>query len=222
MFNLIRRVFEPVGGWVSSGDCRLFCGDKSDFIGKYISGKKVLDCGCVGERVDDLRLHDFIREKSSSCVGLDMRKEKIKELNEKGYNIIYCDFDSTSFPLPAGERFDVVVAGEVIEHLSSPGMFLEQARSRLKDGGVLILSTPNPFYIQNFIRLLLGVKPSVNHDHKSWFDAATLKKLLDDHGFTIREIVMHQRENSRRWIKLLARLRKSMASNMIVVAEAGQ
>jgi SAM-dependent methyltransferase len=52
-------------------------------------------------------------------------------------------------PPPPGLRaqgpFDLVVAGEIIEHLGAPQALLEFARGLLRPGGQLLLTTPNPF-----------------------------------------------------------------------------
>ena len=41
------------------------------------------------------------------------------------------------------QRFDAIVALELIEHLENPRAFLRQCRLLLRPGGVLLLSTPN-------------------------------------------------------------------------------
>lgn len=42
--------------------------------------------------------------------------------------------------------FDTILAGEVIEHLEQPIQFLRDCRRLLKPGGLLVFSTPNPYY----------------------------------------------------------------------------
>lgn len=59
----------------------------------------------------------------------------------------------------AGERFDVIFCGEVIEHLFSPDALLEDMKTLLRDEGILLLSTPNLAYWANRILLLFGVSP---------------------------------------------------------------
>lgn len=44
------------------------------------------------------------------------------------------------------ERFDTVIAGEIIEHLEDPIQFLSGCYHILNSGGKLVLSTPNPYY----------------------------------------------------------------------------
>jgi 2-polyprenyl-3-methyl-5-hydroxy-6-metoxy-1,4-benzoquinol methylase len=43
----------------------------------------------------------------------------------------------------SGDRFDVVTASHVLEHVPDPQEFLKQCRLLLKDGGMLLLKTPN-------------------------------------------------------------------------------
>ena len=42
-----------------------------------------------------------------------------------------------------GRKFDVIVTGEILEHLPNQGLFLENAERHLKKKGVQILTTPN-------------------------------------------------------------------------------
>ena len=53
--------------------------------------------------------------------------------------------DAENLPF-AEEHFDVVVAGELIEHLFNPLYFFSQCNWVLKMAGRLVLSTPNPYY----------------------------------------------------------------------------
>lgn len=60
-------------------------------------------------------------------------------------------------PLPAElhQKFDCVVALEIIEHLENPRHLLRQCFKALRPGGLLILSTPNieqPISLAQFIR----------------------------------------------------------------------
>ena len=50
-----------------------------------------------------------------------------------------------------GRTFDTVFAGELIEHLGNVDGFLSSARRHLEPGGQLVLTTPNVFYVGNFV-----------------------------------------------------------------------
>ncbi|MGP4014656.1 class I SAM-dependent methyltransferase [Saccharopolyspora sp. 5N708] len=74
------------------------------------------------------------------------------------------DIDTLSFdvtePWPSfASKFDVVVAGELIEHLFDPMSFLDSCRNALATGGLLVLSTPNLAAVQDRLRFLFGASP---------------------------------------------------------------
>jgi SAM-dependent methyltransferase len=59
----------------------------------------------------------------------------------------------------AGQEFDVVFLGEVIEHVFSPDALLEDVKTLLREDGLLVLSTPNLAYWVNRLLLLVGISP---------------------------------------------------------------
>lgn len=54
---------------------------------------------------------------------------------------------------------DIVVAGEIIEHLYDTGDFLEEIKRVLKPEGKLIITTPNLAPLANRARILFGFQP---------------------------------------------------------------
>jgi SAM-dependent methyltransferase len=86
-----------------------------------------------------------------------------------------------------GRSFDVVFGGEVIEHLSCAGAFLDAARRHLAPGGSLVLTTPNAFAVANFV-YRIGGRPRVNKGHMCWYDETTLRQLLQRHRFDVVEV----------------------------------
>jgi len=79
--------------------------------------------------------------------------------------------------------FDVVIATHLIEHLNDPRSFLKEAHRALSPGGRLFLITPN---IDGFQGRLQGARwRSAIRDHLYLFSANTLRKMLQDEGFTV-------------------------------------
>ena len=77
---------------------------------------------------------------------------------------------------------DVVVAGEVIEHLDDCGPFLDGLHALVQPGGLLALSTPNGASLTNAVAALANLE--VNHpDHVTSFTSHTLDTLLGRHGW---------------------------------------
>ena len=161
-----------------------------DFIRKYITGKTVLDLGVVQHSIENINdpnwLHKDIARYAKSVLGVDILAKEVKLLNELGFNVVCADVEQ----MELGRKFDVIIAGELIEHLDNPGLFLQRVKSHLEEDGLLILTTPNPFALGNAfipIKLLLGGDYSVNKEHKCWYCLKTLRQLLEKYGFKIIE-----------------------------------
>jgi len=121
---------------------------------------------------------------ASDIVGIDNARETIDYLRKKHgiENILYGDVEALErFNLCP---FDVVVAGELIEHLSNPGLFLEGIKRFISPEGLLLISTINAFCLRRFIRVAFG-RESVHQDHKCYFSHSTLTRLLLGHGYRI-------------------------------------
>lgn len=161
-----------------------------DFIKFYVEDKKVLDVGpaelvgTVHRFKEDRWMHKRIISVATEVVGLEINEEQVRALRDMGYDIRLGDAES--FDL--GETFDVIVAGELIEHLSNPGKFLECARRHLRPNGVLLLTTPNRFGALDFFKALRRNRvPSYGKPiakHVMYFDEDLIKSLLTRHGFS--------------------------------------
>lgn len=161
--------------------------DKFDIIKKYVKGKDVLDCGCVGSNESGVHtskfLHQKIVENSKSVLGIDINALGVRQLKDMGYNVIRGNVET----IDIGKKFDVIVAGDLIEHISNLGLFLENMKRHLKRGGELIIHTPNPFGITRFYHMLTKKYVEVNPDHACYYDIITLKQALERHGYKIIE-----------------------------------
>jgi len=154
-------------------------------------GNSILDIGCVATQLENVKrniksncwLHEELAKRFSKVVGIDILKKEIQELKRMGYDIRYGNAED--FEL--NEKFDTIVAGELIEHLSNPGKFLDACWHHLKEEGKLILTTPNPFWFEfsirkNFRRL------NVNPEHTAWYDESVLSTLAKRHHFEVVEV----------------------------------
>lgn len=83
-------------------------------------------------------------------------------------------------PQTFDKKFDVVVAGELIEHLSQTDTFLNNCKNGLKDDGTLFLTTPNPTSFKFFFYALLGKEPRYT-GHIKYFTKDALELLLKKH-----------------------------------------
>tara|TARA_A100001011_G_scaffold380578_1_gene448074 strand:- start:83 stop:823 length:741 start_codon:yes stop_codon:yes gene_type:complete len=83
-------------------------------------------------------------------------------------------FDITSQELPIEDKFDIVIAIEVIEHIKDIQNVLKNILSLLKPGGILYMTTPNGDYIKN-------EPPNYNPDHFKHYKKKELVKILEPH-----------------------------------------
>ncbi len=179
-----------------------------EFIAPRISARRVLDIGpaeLVGT-TNRAKLEDWLHGRMSgvtrSLVGLEASTEQVAALAELGYDIRHGDAET--FELD--ETFETIVAGELIEHLSNPGRFLDRALGHLGPGGTLLLTTPNRFSVlANYRVLRTGEIPRYEKDlakHVAYFDRDALGSLLERHGFEVEEVAYCRwvGQPSRSWI----------------------
>lgn len=157
---------------------------KIEYICEMCDNKDVLHLGCVqneAEIENEQWLHEPLDNISNRCLGIDIDEDGIDEMEQQGYEVSVSD--AQDFTLE--ESFDIIVAGEIIEHLSNPGGMFESSKSHLQDGGLLIITTPNPFALVRFFTYISPVHEfRVFNEHVSWFDRITLRQFAKRYGFT--------------------------------------
>ena len=87
-----------------------------------------------------------------------------------------------------GERFDLVISSDVIEHLYHPAELIRTAHAIVKPGGRLIVGTPYHGYLKNLAIAVLGKWDShhaVHWDggHVKFFSVPTLRAMVESCGF---------------------------------------
>lgn len=163
--------------------------DKNKLICELCAGKDVLDVGCIDHSIDaalklgDNWLHKRIQKVAKSLTGIDLLEEDAALLNAEGYNIIVTDAEQFS----VGRKFDVINAGDIIEHLTNIGGFLESVRLHLREDGIVIITTPNPFNIEQYFKILLYNTVAVNEQHTVWIDPRVMWEIAGRHNFHIAE-----------------------------------
>jgi len=167
-------------------------------IEPYVKGKNVLDMGCVDARPGGVKkyrgtgLHLFLRDKASHVLGVDIDPDGVKQMQQDGFDVV----EANAEDMDLGRKFDCIVAGEIIEHLSNPGLFLAAIKKHLAENGVLILTTANAFGILSTFRILRRHEIKVHAEHTCWYDPKTLSELLGRYSLEAREIFF---TNKPRW-----------------------
>jgi SAM-dependent methyltransferase len=103
---------------------------------------RILDIGCgTGARVTR-PLADAFR--SIDVVGVDADERSIAWARDNNRDRDNLHF-ATPGSLPADQRFDLVIASEVIEHVADPFVFLLDLRGRLASNGAIAITLPNGY-----------------------------------------------------------------------------
>jgi len=92
-----------------------------------------------------------------------------------------------------GERFDVILLGDVLEHLKDPAMVLRKLRDRLQPSGYLVVSLPNVAHASVRLALLNGdfnysEEGIIDRTHLRFFTLASLVALARETGYQIRDL----------------------------------
>ena len=143
--------------------------DSFQLVLDIAAGRRVLDVGAVGHNehseVSVNWKHRLLANASSYCLGIDIVEPSVDYLQQKGYNIQLCDATSELY---LGRRFDIIFAGDVIEHVDSPHLLMSFVRRHLEPNGKFFVSTPNPFFVGNLKTLSADSLFLANAEHVSW------------------------------------------------------
>jgi len=200
--------------------------NRLEIIKPYVRSGCVLDVGCVDARTarEDTasrlarKTHLLFRrlvELNPDTIGIDIDREGIQALQEEGYNVICGDAAEVDFD----RRFDTIVAGEVIEHVSNVGLFLANLRRHLAPDGVLIITTPNPYCSRQIGRIWRTGKPKIHADHTAWFDPITLTAALQRAGLAVFDgYWLNNQRRRARWRIWRAMFRRYFSRTLMLLA----
>lgn len=167
--------------------------DRLDFLTRLSEGKSVIhvgftDLGCRSEQ--DIRgtwLHERLAGSASRLVGIDLDQAGVERARRDGYAAFAVDCTDAAAVKALGiAPAELVIAGEVIEHVSAAGPFLDGLRELVAPGGALCLTTPNAYSLVGPMAALM--RTEVMHpDHVALYSWRSLTALLGRHGWDVVE-----------------------------------
>jgi 2-polyprenyl-3-methyl-5-hydroxy-6-metoxy-1,4-benzoquinol methylase len=148
------------------------------------AGSRVLDLGsgmgAVGAALKE--------RKGCTVIGVDVERGAFVDRYDE---FIRADLDEALADL-GGRRFDVILALDVIEHLSSPENFLDELRrmAAKSPGAQVVLTTANIGFVLVRLSLLFGrfeygKRGILDLTHTRLFTFATLRRAMDSAGFVV-------------------------------------
>jgi 2-polyprenyl-3-methyl-5-hydroxy-6-metoxy-1,4-benzoquinol methylase len=156
-------------------------------LGAVGTGKRVLDVGCSSGY-----LAQPLSERGNTIVGLELDPEAAREAEAFCERVLVGDVETMELPLEPGS-FDVVLCGDVVEHLRDPAATLARLRPLLRPGGRLVLSTPNVANWAIRLSLLAGRwrytdRGILDRSHTHLFTRATLQETIERAGYRVERI----------------------------------
>ena len=160
-----------------------------DFIKTMCAGKKVLHLGCTNwpytedSIENNMLLHFELEKTASELYGFDFDQAGLDILaGAGGKNLYRADLERLE-EVPFSETFDVIIAGEIIEHLSNPGLFLRGIKRFMHAKTQMVITTVNAYAAVRFVTYGLrgkgGINEPVHPDHVAYYSFKTLGLLLD-------------------------------------------
>lgn len=153
------------------------------------SEKRVLDVGCAS----GYQAH-LLAENGCITTGIEVNENAAQIAREVCDRVHVADIERFKVSeIVAGESYDVVVFGDVLEHLINPLAVLEDVRTVLRANGVVVASIPNIAHGAIRLALLRGdfdYQPLgiLDDTHIRFFTFKTLNELFTKAGFEIEEI----------------------------------
>ncbi|HUN55811.1 MAG TPA: hypothetical protein VMU29_11705 [Smithella sp.] len=168
---------------------------KINYLLHYCKGKRVVHFGFVdspftGSSVNSKTfLHSRLRKECEELFGIDhdanavLLYSRVTGDSNVAVGDIY-NIDSSIFAL---QNADIFLLGEILEHLSNPGIALQSIYNSMPESSELIITVPNAFGLSPLRGALKAVE-IVHHDHVCWYSIHTLTTLLSRHHFRLKNI----------------------------------
>ncbi|MGH2833639.1 MAG: class I SAM-dependent methyltransferase [Solirubrobacteraceae bacterium] len=151
-------------------------------LARVEAGQRVLDVGCA-----EGHFAQALTRAGAGVTGIDVAQEPLRRASRRDPKLDLRLF-APAGPWPLRDAsFDVVWAGEVIEHVADTAAWLSEVRRVLVPGGLLLLSTPAHPLLARLV-LALHRRSFESHfdprgDHLRFYTARSLRGLLEDFGF---------------------------------------
>ncbi len=172
-----------------------------DFLKDICKGKKVLHLGCTNypytnEVIENGTLLHFELEKfADRLYGFDYDQKGLDILQNKGVKNLYRADVEKLDEVELDETFDVIIGGEMIEHLNNPGLFLNGIKRFMNPQTDLVITTINAYcglrFTLYFLRGKGGTQEAVHPDHVAYYSYSTLNLLLRRHNLDVREFLFY-------------------------------
>jgi SAM-dependent methyltransferase len=166
--------------------------DRADFLCELAVGRRVLHVGCAAAPVTPELLtspnflHRRLVEAAQSCCGVDTDAGASQMLRDAGFlDIITAD--ATELSSVTDKTYDLIVLGEVLEHVNNPGLLLDEMAKVLDPGGRIVVTVPNAYNLLRFLQIFAG-REVVHMDHVAYYSPKTLSAACARVGLALETV----------------------------------
>jgi len=185
-----------------------------------LTARRVLELGC-GEGA--LAAAYRSRNPKAHYTAVEVHRPSAQTAAAQVDRLLSADFESMDdAEVMGGARFDAIIMGDVLEHMSDPDRVLTRLRNLLTDDGYLAISVPNVAHWTALFHLINGRWPSLDsglfdRTHLRFFTLQSLTETLGRTGFRMakgrpRQFLLDQ-AMAETWIPPLADLAEKMGVN---------
>jgi SAM-dependent methyltransferase len=153
---------------------------------QFIEHERVLDLGCATGWQARLLVG-----RGCTVVGVEVDPAAAARATAWCERVIVCDLDFADLPTLLGvDRFDVIAAGDVLEHLRDPVRILRFLPHVLRPNGRVVASVPNISHGSVRLALLTGAfsyeeAGLLDRTHLRFFTLSTLQNMFESAGYVI-------------------------------------
>lgn len=153
------------------------------------TGKRVLDVGCATGY-----LAAALIERGCGVTGIELDPEAARQAEERGVRVFAGDVENMDLDEHlSGEVFDVMIFGDVLEHLRDPLRALRRLEPFLREGGHVVASIPNVAHGSVRLALMQGRfryqrLGLLDDTHLRFFTRESVERLFEDAGFLITDL----------------------------------
>ncbi len=151
--------------------------------------KDVLEVGCAGGHVTKA-----LADRNCTVVGVEVDAGAAVAARRHAGRVVVGDLDGGDvWAGLAGEAFDTLLFGDVLEHLRDPGTALRRSLDHLRPGGTVVISVPNVAHGDIRLALLAGTFPYrdwglLDRTHLRFFTRSSLLELVRQAGLVPLEL----------------------------------
>ncbi len=153
-----------------------------NYVGK---NKTVMEIGCGKGAVTR-----HLKNNGCNITCIEISEEYATEAKNYCDDLIIGDVESLNELKIPENHFDVILYGDVLEHLKNPSEVLKKFSKYLKNGGYIVISTPNIANWRIRVNLLFGNfdyqdQGILDKTHLRFYTKKTLKKMVKKSGYKI-------------------------------------